>query len=115
MNYKRKCINNITVVHTQYNFDIPKDYWENGQGKPIVDYESRYHKLSASDYGARVQAWIAYLSGMCGYGYGALDMWYYNYKGAVGQTRRKPPICIAAVFLLSAAYPNSPPYSSGGL
>lgn len=69
------------VVHTQYNFDIPKDYWENGQGKPIVDYESRYHKLSAGDYGARVQAWIAYLSGMWGYGYGALDMWYYNYEG----------------------------------
>ncbi len=70
------------VVHTQYNFDIPKDYWENGQGKPIVDYESRYHKLSAGDYGARVQAWIAYLSGMYGYGYGALDMWYYNYEGS---------------------------------
>ncbi len=69
------------VVHAQYNFDIPKDYWYNGQGKPIVDYESRYHKLSASDDGARIQAWLAYLNGMWGYGYGALDMWYYNYSG----------------------------------
>ncbi len=70
------------LVHTQYNFDIPKDYWENGQGKPIVDYESRYHKLSAGDYGARVQSYLAYLNGMFGYGYGALDMWYYNYEGS---------------------------------
>ncbi len=66
------------TVNTQYNFDIPKDYWENGEGKPTVDYEARYHYLSASDFGARVQAYIPYLCGMYGHGYGARDMWYYD-------------------------------------
>ena len=66
------------TVHMQYNFDIPRDYWENGEGKPTIDYEARYHYLSASDFGARVQAWIPYLCGMYGHGYGARDMWYYG-------------------------------------
>ncbi len=65
------------TVHTQYNFDMARDYWVNGSDKPIVSYEARYHLLSASDFGARVQAWIAYLSGMYGHGYGGQDMWLY--------------------------------------
>ena len=66
------------TVHTQYNFDLAKDFWENGSDKPIVSYEARYHYLSAGDFGARAQAWIAYLAGMCGHGYGGADMWLYN-------------------------------------
>ncbi len=65
-------------VHTQFNFEIPRDYWLNGSNKPIVDYEARYHYLSASDFGARVQAWIPYLTGMYGHGYGAHDIWLYK-------------------------------------
>ncbi len=70
------------LVRTQYNFNIPRDYWENGEGKPAVDYEASYHYLGTGDFGARAQAYIAYLSGMCGHGYGAADMWYYigNYQ-----------------------------------
>lgn len=66
----------------QFEFSIPRDYWENGEGKPAVNYEGKYHNLDVGDYGARAQAWITYLSGMCGYGYGAQGMWYYksNYQ-----------------------------------
>ncbi len=69
------------TVDRQYNFNIPKDYWENGKNLPIVDYEARYHLYAIGDFGARAQAWIAYLCGM-GHGYGATDMWYYksNYQ-----------------------------------
>ncbi len=66
------------TVHTQYNFDIPKDYWENGGNKPIIDYEARYHYLSAGDFCARAQAWIPYLSGVYGHAYGAQDIWLYK-------------------------------------
>ncbi len=66
------------TVHTQYNFGMARDYWEYGSDKPIVCYEARYHMLSATDFGARAQAWIAYLSGMYGHGYGGQDMWLYK-------------------------------------
>ncbi len=65
------------IIHRQHNSDIPRDYWENGEGKPTVDYEPRYHFLGGGDFCMRAQAWISYLSGMCGHGYGAEDMWYY--------------------------------------
>ena len=65
------------IIHRQHNFGIPRDYWENGEGKPAVDYEPRYHFLMGGDFCVRAQAWISYLSGMCGHGYGAEDMWYY--------------------------------------
>jgi len=66
------------VVHTQYNFGIPKDYWENGSDKPIVDFEPRYHYLYGGDFCMRAQAWISYLAGMCGHAYGGADMWLYK-------------------------------------
>ena len=66
------------VTHAQYNFGIPKDYWENGSDKPIVDFEPRYHYLYAGDFTARAQAWISYLAGMCGHAYGGADMWLYK-------------------------------------
>ena len=66
------------TVHTQINFGIPRDYWKNGSNKPIVDYEARYHYLSAGDECARIQAYIPYFTGMCGIAYGGVDMWYYQ-------------------------------------
>ncbi len=66
------------LVRTQINFNIPRDYWENGEGKPIVDYEASYHYLMMGDFGVRAQAYIAYLNGMCGHAYGAQDMWCYK-------------------------------------
>ena len=62
----------------QLNFDIPKDFWNNGQGKPIVNYEGYYDHLWTNEFGARMQGWTAFLNGMFGHGYGAVDIWLYN-------------------------------------
>ncbi len=55
-----------------------KDLWLNGQGKVGVLYEPSYENLATKSFGARMMAWLAYLNGMYGYGYGAQDMWYYH-------------------------------------
>lgn len=62
----------------QLNFDIPKDFWNNGQGKPSVNYEGYYDHLWTNEFGARMQGWTAFLNGMFGHGYGAVDIWLYN-------------------------------------
>ena len=62
----------------QLNFKIPKDFWNNGQGKPTVNYEGHYDHLWTKEFGARMQGWTAYLNGMYGHGYGAIDIWLYN-------------------------------------
>ena len=59
-----------------YNF--AKDGWLNGQGKTCILYESRYDGLWTKHFGARSQGWLAYLNGLYGYGYGAIDIWYYK-------------------------------------
>ena len=53
------------------------DFYNLGQGKPIVLYESKYCYLETKNFGARVQGWAAFLSGMCGYGWGGQDTWDY--------------------------------------
>ena len=60
------------------DFALTKDYWNNGGGKPVVNYEGRYENLWTKNFGARAQGWIAFLNGMCGYGYGAVDIWLYQ-------------------------------------
>ena len=62
----------------QLDFGVPKDYWENGDGKVTVNYEGRYENLWTKNFGARVQGWTAFLNGMYGYGYGCADIWLYN-------------------------------------
>ncbi|MGB0367027.1 MAG: DUF4038 domain-containing protein [Flavobacteriaceae bacterium] len=62
----------------QLDFNIPKDFWNNGQGKPIVNYEGYYDHLWTNEFGARMQGWTAFLNGMFGHGYGAVDIWLYN-------------------------------------
>ena len=57
---------------------VAQDFWNNGQGKPVVNYEGRYCYLWTKHFGARAQGWMAYLSGMFGYGYGAQDTWCYQ-------------------------------------
>ncbi len=64
-------------IDQQYNFNLLKDFWDNGEGKPAVLYETKYEKLSTTTYGARAKSWIAYLSGLYGCAYGCQDMWYY--------------------------------------
>ena len=59
-------------------FSAAKDFWDNGQGKPAVVYEGRYDSLWTNEYGARAQGWLAFLNGMYGHGYGAVDIWLYK-------------------------------------
>jgi hypothetical protein len=64
--------------NAQLDFNIPKDFWFNGQGKPAVNYEGLFDHLWTLEFGARMQGWTAYLNGMFGSGYGAEDIWLYN-------------------------------------
>ena len=66
------------VKNAQLDFRIPQDYWNNGQGKPCINYEGLYDHLWTNEFGARMQGWTAYLNGMYGVGYGAADIWLYN-------------------------------------
>ncbi len=61
----------------QNDFEVEKDYWYNGQGKPSINYEGQYCYLWTKNYGARMQGWLAYLGGMYGYGWGGHDTWSY--------------------------------------
>lgn len=72
-------------------FDIYKDYWDNGAQKPGVEYEGRYDHFWTGTWGARLQGWMAFLNGMYGYGYGSAKIWSANDKpgiwaGALQQT-----------------------------
>lgn len=66
------------VLTDKFDYTALMDYWVSGQGKPIVSYESNYEGLWTNNFGARAQGWLAFLNGMCGHGYGAVDIWYYN-------------------------------------
>jgi len=68
------------------DFTAAKDFWDNGGGKPTVNYEGRYENLWTKNFGARAQGWIAFLNGMYGYGYGAVDMWLYQSQYDVDTT-----------------------------
>ncbi len=63
---------------TKVLFDVAKDYFEKGQNKPYVNYESHYCMLETKNFGARAQGYFSFLSGFCGYGYGAQGAWLYN-------------------------------------
>ena len=60
------------------DFVSSRDYWFNGQGKPVVNYEGRYCYYWTKDFGARMQGWSAFLNGMYGYGWGGQGTWYYT-------------------------------------
>ncbi len=64
-------------IYMQHNFNVPKDYWYDGEGKVTINYETRYDYLYTKNYGARANGWISFLNGMFGYGYGAADIWAY--------------------------------------
>ena len=58
------------------NLAPAEQYW--ADDRPAVLYESNYCGLWTLDFGARAQGYIAFLSGFCGYGYGATDIWLYK-------------------------------------
>ena len=58
--------------------DVFRSYWENRQQKISVLYESKYDHFRTGTTGARAQGWVAYLSGMYGYGYGSQKIWSAN-------------------------------------
>ena len=55
-----------------------RDYWYNGQGKPVVNFEGMYCYLWTKNYGARAQAWTSYLTGLYGCSWGGQPTWAYN-------------------------------------
>ncbi len=55
-----------------------KDFWYNGQGKPVINYEGRYCYLWTKNFGARCQGWASFLSGMSGASWGAHPTWLFN-------------------------------------
>ena len=52
-----------------------RDYWYNGQGKPVVNYEGLYCYLWTKNYGARAQAWASFLTGIYGCAWGGQPTW----------------------------------------
>lgn len=64
-----------TQLNNGVDWNIVKEYYENGGEKPVVNYEGRYDHFWTSEFGARSQGWIAYLNGMFGYGYGVQPLW----------------------------------------
>ena len=56
--------------------NVVKEYYNSS--KPVVLYEGRYCHLWTKNFGARMQGWVAYLSGMYGYGWGGQDTWSYK-------------------------------------
>jgi hypothetical protein len=50
----------------------------NGQDKPSGLYEGLYDYLWTNKFGARMQGWTAFLNGMFGHSYGAVDIWLYD-------------------------------------
>ena len=65
-------------LNSPFDLSVPKDFWNEGQGKPAVLYEGKYCYLWTKDFGARAQGWYAFLTGLYGYGYGAEDIWLYQ-------------------------------------
>ena len=55
-----------------------RDYWYNGQGKPVVNFEGLYCYLWTKNYGARAQAWASYLTGLYGCSWGGQPTWAYQ-------------------------------------
>ena len=64
-------------------FDLYKDYWEYGSGKPGIEYEGCYDHFWTGTWGARLQGWMAFLNGMYGYGYGSQKIWSANEKPGI--------------------------------
>ena len=65
--------------HPHFNkrddFASAKDFWYNGQGKPVVNYEGLYCYLWTKNYGARAQAWASFLTGLYGCAWGGQPTW----------------------------------------
>jgi hypothetical protein len=56
-----------------------EDYWETTPTKPAVHYEPPYENFWTDAAGERTRAYMAFLSGFCGFGYGVAGVWDDNY------------------------------------
>ena len=63
-------------LHETPGPEAVRDYWLSTW--PAVNYEGRYCGVWTMNFGSRAQGWISFLSGFCGYGYGAADIWLYQ-------------------------------------
>jgi hypothetical protein len=61
-----------------FRHDVPRDYWNNSAGRPVVYYEGGYDLLWAKEENCRLQGYAAMLSGMAGSSYGAAGIWQYQ-------------------------------------
>ena len=66
------------------DFRLARNFWNSP--KPAMNYEGRYENLWTKNFGARAQGWTAYLNGMYGYGYGAIDIWLYQSQYDINTT-----------------------------
>ena len=102
-----------SLTNENNNHTYAKDAWDNGQGKPVVNYEGRYCYLWTKNFGARAQGWIAYLSGVYGYAWGGQDTWSYlntydeNTTSSDGVDTITPEEKKAATWEDSLTYPSA--------
>ncbi len=83
------------VLNAPLDFTGAIDYWYNGQNKPSVVYEARYELLWTNSTGARIQGWLAFLNGMYGHGYGAVDMWLYKSTYDIKNPTYRDGLCMS--------------------
>lgn len=61
--------------------NIAKDFWFSKPAKPSILYEPAYENFWTDEKGERVMAYVAFLSGFYGFGYGVAGVWDDNYAG----------------------------------
>ena len=91
--------------------DVVREYY--ASAKPVVLYEGRYCYLWTKNFGARAQGWIAYLSGMYGYGWGGQDTW--SYQNTYGEDTNSGDDQLDTVYAaekVMACYEDSYSYTS---
>src|SRR6185436_12350566 len=58
---------------------LAKNFWNSKPTKPAILYEPAYENFWTDERGERVTAYVAFLSGFYGFGYGVAGVWDDNY------------------------------------
>ena len=56
-----------------------RDFWDSDPTKPAILYEPPYENFWTDEAGERIRAYVAFLSGFYGFGYGVAGVWDDNY------------------------------------